>query len=71
MATKKTKSVNFSLIVDEEILNRAEKLIDPIKKKSTELFIFGRLTKSSVLKLAIVRGLESLENEFTRRRKTK
>jgi hypothetical protein len=55
------KAVN--LRVDQEILERAEQLIPKIKA-DPELSALGRISTSSVIRLAILKGLEILEKKF-------
>ena len=55
------KAVN--LRIDYEVLERAGKLI-PKLKSNPELNALGRISTSSVIRLAILKGLEILEEKF-------
>ena len=56
-----SKVVNLK--VDLNLIERVDNLI-PLIKEDPELSTFGRVCTSSVIRLAILRGLEVLEKQF-------
>ena len=65
MTAKQTKQEPGSLVglrVAPDILKRADKLLPKLAGDRT-LATVGRITRSTVLKLALVRGLDVLEAE--------
>ena len=56
-----SKIVNLK--VDLNLLERVEALI-PILKEDPELSTFGRVCPSSVIRLAILKGVEVLEQQY-------
>lgn len=58
--------VNTSIRMPAEYLDRAHRLIKLLN--ASEVAVVGDLTQSKVLRIAIDRGLASLEKEFGRRR---
>lgn len=57
------------LRLDQEILERADALIPSVGKRP-EFQAIGRVTRASVLRLAILRGLAELEAEAKPRKKS-
>ena len=53
----------LNLKVDKEIIERAEALI-PRLKADPELSALGRISVSSIIRLAILRGIEVLEKQY-------
>jgi hypothetical protein len=53
----------LSLRVPASVLKRADALVEKIGK-SQKLTVFGRVTRSGLIKLALSRGLEALEKEY-------
>jgi hypothetical protein len=49
-----------TLRLPKSLLSRADALV-PRLRENDELFVVGRLSRSVVLRLAVLRGLESLE----------
>jgi hypothetical protein len=65
MATRESKQEVGKLVairVAPDILRRADKLLPKIAGDRT-LATVGRITRSTVLKLALMRGLDALEQE--------
>ncbi len=52
-----------SLRLPPELLSRADVLL-PLIAQDAELRTFGRVSRSSVLRLAVLRGLEALETQY-------
>ena len=57
-----THDVQIAIRVPEELVERADALVEAIAA-DPELSAFGRVTRSSVLRLALLRGLATLEEE--------
>ena len=55
-----------SVRLPADLMERAEALV-PLMKKDGELAAFGRVSKSSVVRLALHRGLVSLEEQYSKR----
>jgi hypothetical protein len=58
-----TASVQLVLRVQADIAKRADEL-KPRVTRDRNLAAVGRITRSTVLKLALLRGLEVLEREY-------
>jgi predicted DNA-binding protein len=56
-------SEQISIRVPVEALKRAEALKKPIGKNAS-IAALGKVTRSTVLKLALIRGLDALEKEY-------
>jgi hypothetical protein len=52
----------ISIRVDEEVLRRADELVEPVSAMH-DARVFRAVTRSAVLRLALIRGLELLETE--------
>jgi hypothetical protein len=50
--------------VDEDLIERADKLIARLNQNSNLRAAAGRVTKASVWRLALSRGIEALEEEY-------
>jgi hypothetical protein len=57
----------ISMRLPQELLERADALI-PAIEADPELGSFGRASRAAVLRLALVRGLQQLEEQFGRRK---
>ncbi len=53
----------LSVRVSPELLKRADKLIARVGR-DTAVTTIGRVTRSTIIKLALVRGLDALEQEY-------
>ena len=60
--TKAPEPIQIALRVTSEIVDRADALV--AKALKNPKLAVGRVTRSSLLKLALVRGLEVLEEEL-------
>jgi hypothetical protein len=58
-----------TLRLPKSLLVRSDALV-PRLKENSEIFVVGRLSRSVVLRLAVLRGLEVLEAEQPRAAKT-
>jgi hypothetical protein len=59
---KKLEDVVVGMRLPRETVKRADQLI--AKLKQTELLAAERVSRSTVLRLAVVRGLDALEREY-------
>lgn len=57
------EELQLSLRIPMEWVHRADDLIPGVRKQQTELLAMGRISRSTVLRLAILRGLEALEKQ--------
>jgi len=55
-----SQSTIVTLRLPKNLLERADALV-PVLRDSEELFALGRLSRSIVLRLAVLKGLEALE----------
>ena len=63
MAEGSRRGVPVSVRIPPELARRLERLV-PKLAKNTSLTTLGIITKSSVVKLAILKGVEALEQEY-------
>jgi hypothetical protein len=63
VAGKGTADVRLSLRVPRDLNRRVESLVPKIAKDRA-VATFGKVTQSTVLKLALLRGLDALEQEY-------
>ena len=63
MAEGSRRGVPVSVRIPPELGRRLERLV-PKLAKNTALTTLGIITKSSVVKLALLRGVEALEQEY-------
>ena len=54
-----------SLRLPADLLSRAD-VLRPLVAQDEELRAFGRVSRSSVLRLAVLKGLEALEAQYRR-----
>lgn len=60
---------NLNTRVDDEIIERADALIEPVKQdEEFRLQAFGTVNRSAVIRLALLVGIESLEEKYGLRR---
>lgn len=59
-----------TLRLPKSLLQRADALI-PTLRSNSDIFVVGRLSRSVVLRLAVLKGLESMEEETPVRTSTK
>jgi hypothetical protein len=64
VAGKGTADARVSIRVPREVMKRAEGL-RPRIAKDRSVAMLGKVTQSTVLKLALMRGLDALEREYT------
>ena len=63
MAEGSRRGVPVSVRIPPELARRLDRLV-PKLAKNTSLTTLGIITKSSVVKLALLRGVEALEPEY-------
>ena len=63
MAEKQKRGVPIAVRVPPEMVKRLDRLL-PKVSKDRAISTFGQVTRSSVVKLALLRGIETLENEY-------
>lgn len=56
-----------SVRLPSDLMERAEALV-PLMKQDGELAAFGRVSKSAVVRLALHRGLVSLEDQYSKKK---
>jgi hypothetical protein len=62
MAKKTSVMTQVALRIPTEALKRADALIPKVARDST-VAALGEITRSTILKLAVMRGLDALEKE--------
>jgi len=63
MAKKSEAGAQTAVRLPPEMLRRAEALVSKMAKDPT-LSALGRVTRSTVLKIAVARGLQALEQQY-------
>ncbi len=53
-----------SIRLPREILNRFEELIPAMQVDSETALVFGKVSRSVVIRMALLRGLKALEGDF-------
>lgn len=56
--------VQRTLRIPKQLIKRVEKLVRKLNRSSTDLVVMTRLTNSSVMNLALLRGVEMLESQY-------
>ena len=54
---------DIAVKLPSELVERADQLV-PVFKEVPEMRVWSRVTRTAVIRLALLRGLESLEAEF-------
>jgi hypothetical protein len=64
MATEKDDDVVANVRLPRDWLARADQLVTHLEKRE-EVRAYGRVSRSMVLRLAVLRGIEALESEYS------
>ena len=61
-----SNDIQITIRVPEQLVKRAEKLVKAVEK-DPDLRTFGRPSKSSVMRLALLYGLNALDRKYSKK----